>query len=56
MERLSTHGWGDIVVMVSKRQSCCLRCALDGKFELESGRVNFGRRKLHETSNNDLTT
>ena len=36
MKSLSTHGRSDIVVMVSKRRSCCLRCALDGKFDLAS--------------------
>ena len=41
MKHLSMHGWSDIVVMVSKRRSCCLLCALDGKFELVSGRVTL---------------
>ena len=38
---------------------CCLRCALYGKFELESGQEGGGAgscEKADQHSNNDLTT
>ena len=47
MERLSTHGWGDIIVMV--RAELFTLCLIDGKVELASGQEDGGRRKLRES-------
>ena len=48
MEHLTTHGWGDIIVMVRAELLFTL-CLIDGKFELASGQEDGCRRKLRES-------